>query len=82
FRCLERGHVRERCTSAVERNDLCYRCGNPGYGAKDCKAVAVHSAVCAEAGRSTGHKIGGAACKLSSKKSPKRGKRKGKAQGG
>ncbi|KAG6451040.1 hypothetical protein O3G_MSEX006896 [Manduca sexta] len=27
FRCLESGHVRERCDCAVDRSELCYCCG-------------------------------------------------------
>ncbi|EFN82252.1 hypothetical protein EAI_04116, partial [Harpegnathos saltator] len=36
YRCLERGHVRERCDSAIDRSGLCYRCGNPRHRAKGC----------------------------------------------
>ncbi|EFN89313.1 hypothetical protein EAI_05290, partial [Harpegnathos saltator] len=39
YRCLERGHVRERCGNAVDRSDTCYRCGNSGRRAKGCEAV-------------------------------------------
>ncbi|EFN82549.1 hypothetical protein EAI_05064, partial [Harpegnathos saltator] len=38
FRCLEQGHRRWRCTSAVDRSNCCYHCGNLGHRADQCKA--------------------------------------------
>ncbi|EFN86508.1 Gag-Pol polyprotein, partial [Harpegnathos saltator] len=50
YRCLEPGHVRERCDSATDLNGLCYRCGNPGHRARGCQGAA-RCPVCAETGR-------------------------------
>ncbi|XP_019697593.1 cellular nucleic acid-binding protein-like [Harpegnathos saltator] len=63
FRCLEHGHVRERCRNIADRSDTCYRCGNPGHRARDCRAVSAKCAVCAERGGPSDHKVGGLACK-------------------
>ncbi|XP_025161759.1 uncharacterized protein LOC112590178 [Harpegnathos saltator] len=78
FRCLLPGHVRERCISAVNRSDLCYRCGSPGHRAKGCLRAA-NCPICAEAGRPSGHKIGGPACgpPADNRKKKKKGKKTG-----
>ena len=38
-RCLEFGHVQHRCTSTVDRSNLCYRCGGTSHKAKGCFAA-------------------------------------------
>lgn len=38
FRCLELGHVQQRCTGAADRNTCCYRCGVEGHIAANCRA--------------------------------------------
>ncbi|XP_025155128.1 uncharacterized protein LOC112588675 [Harpegnathos saltator] len=68
-----RGPPSERCKSAVDRSDNCYRCGTSGHRAKQCRAAAAYCPVCAEAGKEAGHKTGGPACKpLTSKQRRRR----------
>ncbi|XP_064071913.1 uncharacterized protein LOC135193426 [Vanessa tameamea] len=61
FRCFGLGHTRALCPSKVDRSSLCYRCGGAGHLAPSCSATA-HCAVCAEAGRPSGHSMGGRDC--------------------
>jgi len=32
YRCLERGHVQQHCSSGADRSGRCYRCGDPATG--------------------------------------------------
>ncbi|XP_060809936.1 uncharacterized protein LOC132904027 [Amyelois transitella] len=61
FRCLETGHVSQRCTAESDRSLLCYRCGEPGHKAAACNA-APKCILCAGAGKPTGHRVGSKAC--------------------
>ncbi|XP_046965852.1 uncharacterized protein LOC124534187 [Vanessa cardui] len=61
FRCFGLGHTRALCPSKVDRSSLCYRCGGAGHLAPSCSATA-RCAVCAEAGRPSGHSMGGRDC--------------------
>ncbi|XP_053990088.1 uncharacterized protein LOC128882503 [Hylaeus volcanicus] len=72
FRCLAVGHVRQRCTAAIDRSGHCYRCGSSTHRAAECRE-APHCAVCAELGRPAGHKAGSKACSPPPKK--KKGRR-------
>lgn len=68
YRCLEKGHVRARCTGDTDRSDLCYRCGQPGHKASQCSAEP-NCSLCTAAGKSAGHSIGGNACGAPRKRS-------------
>jgi hypothetical protein len=68
FRCLEREHEREGCTSQVDRSGTCYRCGAPDHLAKACTAKNAACPACKAAGRLAGHKIGFPACPAGNKK--------------
>ncbi|XP_060810018.1 uncharacterized protein LOC132904111 [Amyelois transitella] len=61
FRCLETGHVSQRCTAESDRSLLCDRCGEPGHKAAACNA-APKCILCAGAGKPTGHRVGSKAC--------------------
>ncbi|XP_076765240.1 uncharacterized protein LOC143432457 [Xylocopa sonorina] len=63
YRCLETGHVRQRCTADVDRGDHSYKCGTLGHRAGQCSAAALHCIVCADMGRPANHRLGGPLCK-------------------
>lgn len=70
FRCLERGHTRQRCTTDHDRSKLCYRCGQPEHQAAGCTADP-ECPVCRDQGRRASHRCGGHACKAP----PRRGRK-------
>ncbi|XP_026746968.1 uncharacterized protein LOC113508211 [Trichoplusia ni] len=74
FRCLEKGHVRAKCTSAADRSDLCYRCGQPGHKATQCSA-ALNCCLCSAAGKPAGHRLGGGACGMPTSTAKRLGKK-------
>ncbi|XP_070530033.1 uncharacterized protein [Cardiocondyla obscurior] len=61
FKCLERGHTRERCPNKVDRSGKCYRCGNTGHVARVCTATP-RCPICADIGRRADHILGGKQC--------------------
>ncbi|RLU15087.1 hypothetical protein DMN91_012974 [Ooceraea biroi] len=62
YKCLEVGHVQQRCPNQTNRGDRCYRCGGTGHGARNCPAEAPHCPLCTDLGRPAGHRLGGPAC--------------------
>lgn len=62
FWCLEKGHVRHRCTAEVDRSNVCYRCGQPGHKAAGCSAKPC-CPVCKDQDKPAEHWCGGPACK-------------------
>ncbi|EFN77913.1 hypothetical protein EAI_15784, partial [Harpegnathos saltator] len=67
YRCLEKGHVQQHCTSSTNRSKNCYRCGGEGHKDRECDARA-KCQVCAAAGVLAGHRMGGPACRLPKQK--------------
>ncbi|XP_070171493.1 uncharacterized protein [Polyergus mexicanus] len=61
FKCLERGHVQQHCSSPIDRRGCCYRCGESGHLARDC-AGRVRCPICAGLGRPADHRVGSARC--------------------
>ncbi|XP_039309913.1 uncharacterized protein LOC120358737 [Solenopsis invicta] len=59
-RCLEVGHVRNKCPSEVDRSGLCYRCCQEGHLAGTCQAPP-KCPRCEAHGRSSYHRMGGKA---------------------
>ncbi|KMQ90133.1 gag protein [Lasius niger] len=66
FRCLGRGRVQAKCSSKTDRSGCCYNCGSNGHKAINCTAR-TRCVIWAEAGRPSGHRVGGKDC------APKRG---------
>lgn len=62
FRCLEKGHVREQCSSPVDRSGCCYNCGSPGHKASEC-ASKTRCVLCEEKGLAANHRIGSDNCR-------------------
>nr|XP_034195327.1 uncharacterized protein LOC117611491 [Osmia lignaria] len=77
FRCLEKGHVRQRCTCEVDRSDRCYVCGESGHKASSCSATP-RCPLCTDLGRPAGHRLGAKSCALNPRgrrrRAPSRGK--------
>lgn len=61
YKCMALGHTRALCPSKAEHGSKCFRCGGEGHLAVTCEAV-TRCAVCAEAGRPHGHRMGGSKC--------------------
>ncbi|KYM93380.1 hypothetical protein ALC62_16022 [Cyphomyrmex costatus] len=60
-RCMQFGHVRTDCKSAIDRSADCYRCGQTGHVAKSCKNAAM-CAICAAVVAPSAHRMGGPNC--------------------
>ncbi|CAK9820202.1 hypothetical protein ANTQUA_LOCUS10541 [Anthophora quadrimaculata] len=74
YRCLQVGHVRQRCTGDVDRSGRCYNCGASGHTAGKCPAETPNCPLCADLGRPAGHRLGSKACSPPTRK--KKGARK------
>ncbi|XP_026828640.1 uncharacterized protein LOC113562696 [Ooceraea biroi] len=61
FKCLETGHVRDGCTSAVDRTGICFKCGEKGHKVSECRNKA-HCVVCSHKGWNANHRLGGVFC--------------------
>ncbi|XP_070526365.1 uncharacterized protein [Cardiocondyla obscurior] len=62
FRCLQKGHVREKCTAPTDRSQCCFRCGETGHQAVNCTKDPCCQ-ICKDAKKPFRHKLGGPACK-------------------
>ncbi|XP_070519750.1 uncharacterized protein [Cardiocondyla obscurior] len=61
YKCLERGHTKDRCPNSSDRSGLCYRCGESGHVARTCSAPP-RCPICADIGRKADHILGGKTC--------------------
>lgn len=60
-KCLEKGHVRERCPNPQDRSGQCYRCGAREHIAKECE-VSPKCPLCTDLGRKADHILGSRQC--------------------
>lgn len=67
YKCWEYGHVRDRCTSRVDRSNACFRCGEKDHMATKCNAE-LQCIICKEKGRDDKHRLGSSKCVV--KKAP------------
>ncbi|XP_011339948.2 DNA-binding protein HEXBP-like [Ooceraea biroi] len=75
YKCLEVGHVQQRCPNQANRGDRCYHCGGTGHRARDCPAEAPHCSLCADLGKLAGHRLSGPACARNNSGRKKKGGR-------
>ncbi|XP_029176116.1 uncharacterized protein LOC114944398 [Nylanderia fulva] len=61
YRCLEGGHVRQRCPNRTDRSNQCYCCGREGHVAKECSED-FNCPVCRDRGLPAKHRTGSKAC--------------------
>ncbi|XP_050361206.1 uncharacterized protein LOC126780629 [Nymphalis io] len=61
FKCMGLGHTNTVCPSKAERGGLCFRCGLDGHKSADCNEK-LRCAVCADAGKPSGHAMGTREC--------------------
>ncbi|XP_026830961.1 uncharacterized protein LOC113563491 [Ooceraea biroi] len=61
FRCMETGHVRDRCTNTTDRTGMCFKCGIIGHKAVDC-ANKPHCPICEKSGYNANHRVGSEIC--------------------
>jgi len=61
YKCWNFGHVRNKCSSSVDRTGHCFRCGDKNHTSYTCSAEP-HCVICADAGLSSDHRLGTPAC--------------------
>ncbi|XP_011859427.1 PREDICTED: uncharacterized protein LOC105556923 [Vollenhovia emeryi] len=61
FRCLEYGHVRNKCQSQTDRSSLCFNCGKADHQARNC-VFPPCCVVCENRGMNPNHRMGSVAC--------------------
>ncbi|XP_070518820.1 uncharacterized protein [Cardiocondyla obscurior] len=61
FKCLEKGHAKERCPVSIDRSGRCYRCGKQGHAARGCSASPC-CPLCSDIGRKADHIWDGQQC--------------------
>ena len=61
YKCMERGHTANNCTSEIDRSRRCYNCGEEGHRARECRASA-KCPICSDAGKPANHRFGGRSC--------------------
>ncbi|XP_046968885.1 uncharacterized protein LOC124536397 [Vanessa cardui] len=61
YKCMGLGHTRILCPFNADRGSLCFRCGVEGHKSAECTGK-LRCAVCAEAGKPSGHVMGSKEC--------------------
>ncbi|XP_046964195.1 uncharacterized protein LOC124533073 [Vanessa cardui] len=56
YKCMGLGHTRILCPFNADRGNLCFRCGVEGHKSAECTGK-LRCAVCAEAGKPSGHSM-------------------------
>ncbi|KMQ89094.1 gag-pol polyprotein [Lasius niger] len=61
YKCLEGGHVRQRCPNKEDRSKQCFQCGKEGHEARFCREKA-ECPICRDKNLPAGHRSGNKAC--------------------
>jgi len=61
YRCWHFGHVRNNCSSPVDRTGNCFKCGKSDHTSYICNTDA-YCVICADFGHDTAHRLGSSAC--------------------
>lgn len=73
YKCWKLGHLRNNCTSQIDRASSCYNCGMSGHSARVCDTTAA-CVLCREAELPCDHRLGSANCKADEINSKNRNK--------
>jgi len=61
FQCWHFGHVRNNCSSSIDRTIHCFKCGDADHMSYDCTKNPF-CVICADLDQETGHRLGSAGC--------------------
>jgi len=61
YKCWHFGHIRNKCESAMDRTNHCFKCGNPEHTSYNCMSES-YCVVCADLSHETAYRIGSSVC--------------------
>ncbi|XP_017893067.1 uncharacterized protein LOC108632783 [Ceratina calcarata] len=62
YKCWHFGHTRIKCTSEIDRQGWCYKCGGSEHTVRQCNATSLICRICEEANLQHNHRMGSKEC--------------------